>query len=406
MRAPGFASSSASWRLLATLCGLALLKSACDGGKPPEDTPVGDALAALLAGVGPEVVRPALDRAATASDALVVATEAWQDAEAADAGTEEAQAAAQAAWWAMMEAWQQVEVLQIGPAASSLTAVGGADLRDAVYSWPTVNRCRVDQETADDDWADPTFFETSLVNVYGLAALEVLLYSPAGENACAATVAMNTDGSWAALGVDGVQQNRAAYAAVLAAHTAATVDTLVAQWDPAQGDFGAQLAGAGGGASVYESPEEALNAVFDGLFYVETGTKDRKVGYAVGAGDCATTSCIADIESPVAGASHAWVGVNLRAFRALYTGGDGAGMDDLLVSLGEDELAAALVAALDTADAAAAAVTVPYDVAMVEDPAAMEALYAAVKGVTDLLKGDIATVLAMQIPSEAAGDSD
>jgi predicted lipoprotein len=407
MRVAPSSSPTSSWGLLAGLAALALLKTACDGGEGPKDeTPVGDALVALLAAVGPEVVRPAIDRAAVAADTLQVATAAWRDAEAAGVGADEAQVAAQDAWWAMMAAWQEVEVLQLGPAASSLTAVGGADLRDDVYSWPTVNRCRVDQETVDDDWADPTFFETSLVNVYGLAALEVLLYSPAGENACAATVGINTDGSWDALGVDGVQAQRAAYAAVLAAHTAQVVDAAVTHWDPAQGDFGAQLTGAGEGASVYESREEALNAVFDALFYVETGTKDRKIGYAVGAGECATTSCIADIESPIAGGSHAWVAVNLRGFRTLYMGGSGAGMDDLLVSLGEDELAAALVAALDTADAAALAVTVPFDVAAVEDPAALDALYAAVKGVTDLLKGDIATVLAMQIPAEAAGDND
>ena len=35
---------------------------------------------------------------------------------------------------------------QLGPAASALTT-GGEGLRDEVYSWPTVNPCRVDQET-------------------------------------------------------------------------------------------------------------------------------------------------------------------------------------------------------------------------------------------------------------------
>lgn len=405
---PRFRGSSpfSSWRLVAGLSVIALVKSACDGGGPPDSSPTADALAAMLAAVGPEVVSPALDRAAIASGALVDATEAWEAAEAAGAGGGEAQAAAQAAWWDTMAAWQEVDVLQLGPAASSLTAVAGADGRDEVYSWPTVSRCRVDQETVAANWGDASFFETSLVNVYGLAALEVLLYSPVGENACAATVAINTDGTWSDLGADGVQRNRAAYAAALASHTAGVIDALGAAWDPAKGDFGTQLVNAGQGGSVYESPEEALNAVFDALFYLETRAKDRKLGYALGLGACATTSCLGDIESPVAGQSHAWVGGNLRGFRTLYTGGDGAGMDDLLVSLGEDELAAAMLAALDVADGAAAAVTVPFDVAMAEDPAQVEALYAAVKAVTDLLKGDVATVLAMQIPSEAAGDAD
>jgi hypothetical protein len=98
--------------------------------------------------------------------------------------------------------------------------------------------------------------------------------------------------------------------------------------------------------------------------------------------------------------------VNLRAFRTLYLGGDGAGVDDLLRALGEASLADAMLAALDVADAAAAAVTNPYDVAMAGDRAPMDALYAAVKAVTDLWKGDVATVLTMQIPGEAAGDAD
>ena len=36
----------------------------------------------------------------------------------------------------------------------------------------------------------------------------------------------------------------------------------------------------------------------------------------------------------------------------------------------------------------------------------IEALYEAVKAVTDLLKGDLAVVLSLVIPSEAAGDND
>lgn len=390
-------AGNASWRLLGGLCAVALVKVACDGG-PDKQSPVDATLAALLADLGPEVVLPALDSAAAAAAALSTATAAWRDAPQDDA----ARTAAQSAWWSMMTAWQAVELLQIGPAASSLTAVAGADLRDAVYSWPTVNRCRVDQETAYARWDEADFFETSLVNVTGLDAIEVLLYAPAGENDCPAQVDINADGTWAALGADGVQANRAAYAATLAAEVEATVAALRLSWDPAGGDFSGQLAE----ATPYESHAQALNAVFDALFYLETMTKDRKLGYAVGLGDCAGSTCIDQIESPLAGGSHAWVVVNLASFRALYLGGEGVGMDALLRSLGEDALADAVLAALDAADAAALAVALPLDQAVAADPAPVEALYYAVKGVTDLLRGDVATVLALQIPAEAAGDSD
>lgn len=400
------AGSRRSWGLVAALGLAAFVKTACDGGEDSGPSPVDDALLALLTDVGPEVVRPALDRVAVAAEAFEAAAVVWHDAEVADGESEAAQLAAQEAWWALMEAWQEVELLQLGPAASSLTAVAGADLRDEVYSWPTVNRCRVDQVTVEANWNEADFFEVSLVNVIGLDALEVLLYSPAGENACPSQVDINADGTWDALGVDGVAEHRAAYAVALAAHLSGNVDSLVASWDPAGGDFGGQLATAGEADSPYESATEALNAVFDAAFYLETVTKDRKLGYAVGEGDCEGSSCIDGIESPIAGGSHVWIAVNLRAFRTLFTGGAGAGMDDLLRSLGEGELADAVLAALDQADLAAAALTGPLDEVVAADPAPAEALYAAVKTVTDLLKGDIATVLALQIPSEAAGDAD
>lgn len=391
-----------SWSIVAVLVAATTIKTACDPAGNDAANETTDILAALLAGVGPNVVQPALERAVTASQAAQSAAEAWRDAElSGDAGA--AQLAAQDAWWAFMLVWQELEVYQIGPAASSLTAVGGADLRDLVYSWPTVNRCRVDQETAYEGWNEADFFETSLVNVLGLDALEVLLYSPAGENDCPSQVDINADGTWAALGDAGVALNRAEYAVALSTHAATTVQTLATAWSPTGGDFGAQLATAGESGSVYESSQTGLNAVFNALFYLETSTKDRKLGYATGQSDCTGDTCIEGIESPIAGGSHVWVGVNFAAFRTLYMGGEGTGLDDLLVSIGEESIHTDMIAALDTADAAAAAVTVPFDQA---DPALVEALYDANKSVTDLLKGDLATVLALQVPAEAAGDSD
>ncbi len=385
------------------LVAASVVKAAC-GVADTADQDVSEALAALLADAGPEVVEPALADAASAMAALSDAADAWREASPEDEPA--AQEAARAAWIAAMTAWQRVELLQIGPAAPSLGAVAGQDLRDAVYSWPTVNRCRVDQETVYGAWAEPDFFETRLVNVTGLDALEVLLWSPVGENDCPSQVDINADGSWNALGPEGVQQARAAYAAVLASETARVAEELRLAWSPDGGDFGGQLAAAGTDASPYESAEEGLDALSDALFYLETQTKDRKLGYAIGEGDCEGDTCVEQIESPLAGRSHTWIAVNLSAFRILWLGGDGAGFDDLLRATGQEDLADRMLAALDGADAAAAAVTVPLDAAVAADPAQVEALYVAVKVVTDLLRGDVATALFLEIPSEAAGDND
>lgn len=393
------------WGLLTGL-GLFALVWACT---KPDDTdaePVDAVVAAMLADVWPEVVAPALAAAEIEAEALLVATEAWAAAERADGDTVTARAQAQEAWRAAMRAWQGVEVLQIGPAGDSLTAVGGADLRDHVYSWTTTNRCRVDQETVEAAWADADFFEVNLVNVYGLDAAETLLFSAPNVNDCPSQVDINASGTWAALGEDAVQQNRADYAVAVARQLVADIVRIEQAWDPAGGDFDGQLATAGQPGSVYESPEQAVNAVYDALFYLETSTKDRKLGGPLGLRDCGGADCLSLVETTFAGGSNEWVAVNLVAFRRLFAGGEGTGLEDVLRELGFADVADAVLLALDGADAAAAALEVPIDVAATGDPTDALALHAAIVEVTDLLKGDIATLLALEIPSEAAGDND
>ena len=57
------------------------------------------------------------------------------------------------------------------------------------------------------------------------------------------------------------------------------------------------------------------------------------------------------------------------------------------------------VAAVDAVDATALT-------AIFDDPASLEAVYVAVKSFTDLLKGDFALSLLLDVPSEAANDND
>jgi predicted lipoprotein len=365
--------------------------------------PTEEALSELLADTWPFVLEPALSAAHADAVALVGATEAWAAAERAGTGEAEARAAAQEAWRAAMASWQEVEVMQIGPAGSSLTAVGGQDLRDEAYSWPTTNPCRVDQETVAAEWGTAGWFEAELVNVYGLDALETLLFSEPNVNACPAQVDINTSGSWAALGEDGVQQNRADYAVAVATHYAETVATIAAAWDPEQGDFAGTFAAA---SSPYEGQTQALNAVFDALYYLETRTTDRKLGGPLGLRDCGQDDCLPFVETRTAGGSNVWIAQNLVGFRSLFTAGEGTGMEDLLRSLGHDAVADDMLGRLDRADAAAAALTIPVDEAATTDPTAALALHAALIEVTDLLETDVATILAMQIPAEADGDND
>ena len=125
----------------------------------------------------------------------------------------------------------------------------------------------------------------------------------------------------------------------------------------------------------------------------------------MGQGGC-TADCGSLVEARASGASHLAVQANLKGFRALWTMSDGSGFSVLLRSLGQGDLADDVEAALVAAEAAAAALDVPLDVALASDPASVEALYDALITLGALWKTDVATALVMSIPDDAAGDND
>lgn len=386
------AGRTTSWVVLTGLAGL-VAAQACTGGGDTGDTqlPVGD----LLAAIGPAVILPGLETVQDRLEELDAALVGWQDG----SGT---LADAQGAWTAAMTAWQVLEPAQIGPAGDSLAVIGGESLRDELYSWPTVNGCRVDQETTEETWAEATWFTDNRVNSYGLDALEHLLFATT-DHTCPSQTGI--DDAWAALGNDGVTANRQAFALALSAGAADVADTLHTRWDPAGGDYSTLLT-ATTEDSPYSSETDAFTAVFDALFYLDLMTKDRKLAQPLGLMDCSDAQCPADVEALLSGTAVAAIAANLDGFGTLFTGGDGAGFDDLLADLGEQDLSDALLATLAAARATADTLAGPLDELLVSDTAGVEQLHADVKAVTDLLKGDLLTVLALQVPDEASGDND
>lgn len=400
------AGSTRSWALLGTLAAFAaapplgcMPEPAKGGGNGLyDDTAVAATAEDVLAQVGPGVIAPALAEARAAHGALRTALGAW----AADPSDPTARAAAQAAFGAALGAWQVVEPMQLGPAGSSLTVAGGEDRRDAIYSWPSVNPCRVDQVTVDGAYEAADFFTANLVNVYGYDALEHLLWA-GPDNVCPGQVAINADGTWDALGPAGVEERRAAYAVAVADGIDAQLGALESAWG-ADGAWSAALIG--GPGTPYADTQAALNAVFVALFYLETMTKDRKLLQPLGGKDCGAEACPEDLEALPSGLGAAFIAANLRGFRALFTGGDGVGLDDLLVELGHEDLSAEILTDTDAAIALATAIDTPLVTLLETDRAQVQALHDAVKAVCDDLKGDLATVLSLQVPSEAAGDND
>ncbi len=81
-------------------------------------------------------------------------------------------------------------------------------------------------------------------------------------------------------------------------------------------------------------------------------------------------------------------------------------MDDLLAEIGHGDLSDEVLANTDAAIAVAAGLEGPLDELIESQPEQVEALHAALKGVTDILKGDLVTVLVLTVPGEASGDND
>ncbi len=391
-----------SWAVVAVVsaAAMALRLGGCGPGPDPDP---GDGFdrGPLLASVG-EVIEGIYADFVVSAGALGDAAQAWEAAAAGGDGAAE-RAAAQEAWRDAMAAWQRAELTQVGPAGAALNTIGGLDLRDEIYSWTTVNPCRVDQETLGEGYAAADYFDQNLVNSYGLDALEWLLFAPSADTICPSQVIEPAD--WDALGADEVARRRAAFAAVVSARVLADGTRLHAAWDPSDGDFGASLAGAGEGDSPYPDVIDAMDELFAAMFYVELETKDAKLAVPLGLRDC-DGLCPEALESQFAQVSLDNVRSNLAAFRELVTGGDGVGFDDLLTHLDEGDLAADVLARTDAAIAAIDATDETAAELLASDPDVLAAIHDAVKELTDLVKGDFALVLALRIPTEASGDND
>lgn len=368
---------------------------------------------AIVASAAEHVILPAYRDFLDSARTLEQATSAWSATFGGDAtDRDDEHEAARTAWLEAMRAWQAAEIMQIGPAAPRGRLVGARGLRDEIYSWPTANPCRVDQETVEASYAHEGFPSNELVNVYGLDALEYLLFAPDAGNQCAAQADINKSGAWAALGAEEIEKRRAAYAHRLAIHVAAEAQRLVDAWEAPGDGFLAQLQNAGQSGSEYASAQAALDELFAALYYVELIIKDLKLGKPAGLHvSCTETTCADAVESPWAGTAKENIVANLRAFRALFTGGETPdtprpGFDDALRTLGAGALADEMLADTDAAIAAIESISVPLREAIADHPDDVRAAFTALKALTDDLKSQFVTVLNLRVPQVGAADND
>jgi len=334
--------------------------------------------------------------------ALYKATKAWCDAVG---GAEEAAKlkGARDAFKAAMLTFQRTELMKVGPLADN----GGA-LRDDIYSWPTVSPCAVDQGVVNLR-EEPDFpVGKGLVNARGLDALEYLLWAPDMDTQCAEQA---EPPQWAKLSDADKLKARCNYAVMVAIDLGQRSADWKYGWQPAPGgDFGGELKGAGKGSKTFSSAVQAEQALSDALFYIDSRTKDRKLGAPAGAFDnsCGAKdkACAKDLESRWAHMGKELVLANLEAFGTLFIGGDGEGFDDHLVAVGHGKLATAIVNDTKAAMDAVQAIPGTLAEAIEKDRAKVVAARDAVKKITDILKSEFVLAVSLDLPKEAAGDAD
>ena len=332
----------------------------------------------------------------TTAEALASATDAY-----ARDRTEPQLAAARSAFRAAMLRWSRAELFQFGPAASSSMSAGrdiyqGKGLRDRIYAWPTISRCRVEEQLAE-AMPDPS---SALISARGLFALEYSLFFTGEGSECAASsrAAM----VFGQLSAEALHERKARYAAAVSADLRTQTQALIDAWSPSGGNFLESFELGQG----YPSEQEALNVLGWALIYVEREMKDWKLGIPAG---YTMTAPVSVAETPYAALGTETLRENLRGFRALFQGcgaqGEGLGFDDWLQDAGHGELKTLIIEAYERSQRALDALP-PMPKASKEE---LDSAYQTLRELTSLLKGDLfgaGSPLGLKLPATVEGDTD
>ncbi|MUH72915.1 imelysin family protein [Psychrosphaera haliotis] len=324
---------------------------------------------------------------------------------------------AQEAWKNTMYRWQQVEMMQVGPVGTDESY-----LRNQIYSWPVDSQCAVDLDVSyfenGNVSGSPYDIKNRTANRKGLDALEHLLFTESLAHSC------KTD----SLGPKGWNDRpelerkvaRCKFATEVASDLVATAGELSSAWSSENGsntiiDFETSLktANDSNSNSSFENIDAAINHLTDGLFYLDTITKDAKLGSPIGliTNSCGTSTCLNDIESNISEHSLANVQSNLEAMLLIFQGSDPAtqlAFDDYLTAVDAESLANEMRADITAAIAAIESFETEgsFADAVQNNPARVQELYAQTKKVTDNLKSAFIVFLSLQLPSSSAGDAD
>jgi uncharacterized protein len=292
-----------------------------------------------------------------------------------------------------------VEPFRVGPGApSSDDKHHGRGLSSLIYVWPEVDRCRVEDQVAMQGYLDN--IDGVFTSGRGLFALDYLLHYPGSDTVCSGSKA--AAGKWATLSEDEIAAAKRQYAAALGSDLLARTSALRNVWSADGGNFRQAFIDLTG----YPSQDEAMTILAWSLYYMEVEVKDFKLGVPLG---LTSKSPVTIQESAYSGQLTENLRANLRGFRAIFQGcgpeGEGLGFDDWLSEAGHGPLAQDILIAWQGAQAAADQYP-RFDQA---SKAQLQALHAAMKQLTDLLKGDLfgeGSPLSLDLPVGSGDDTD
>jgi predicted lipoprotein len=365
---------------------------------------------ALLENITDNIITPVFEQFSTVSAAQIPEIAAYcqmeKDVSLGNATSEQVSATrdnAKAAWRSTMNVWQQAELMKVGPLVDNEGL-----LRDKIYSWPVVNSCSIDFEVVN--------FKAGIVNGQpfnianrtpsrrGLAAIEYLLFNEQLNHSCTTSTQPE---NWDNQTDEYRKVARCEFAVEAARDVNNSAEELITAWSGNNG-FASILKAAGSIGNQFSTELEAINLISDGLFYLETFTKDGKLATPLGlqANSCGSQACPEVVESVYSHHSVVNIENNLLAFQKLLTGEAGIGFTHYLIDVGDQNTADSMSTDVQLAIDGVKSYQNSLAEALVNNEAQVTQTHADVKKVTDKLKIDFITSLSLELPATSAGDND
>lgn len=272
--------------------------------------------------------------------------------------------------------WQHANFYQFGPAETNT-------LRAIMNTYPT------DTDKINQNIESGSYTLGSLDNIAagGLPALDYLI-NGMGDTPEQIVEAFTNDPMATA---------RMAYLVDNASFVESSVANVMNAWDPAGGDYRETfLSPLNVGTGIGSSLGLMVNAM---LLHYERFMRDGKIGIPAGVRSAGVPRPTAT-EAFYGGYSAELTEINIAAFKNLYAGGNGSGLDDYLIFMGVNALANDIETELDEAISDASKLTDPLSQNIVDDNDRVIQVFTSLQEALVLLKVDMTSILGITITNQ------